>query len=164
MDLYPWVVIAHVFFVIVGFGAHGVSAFAIFRARKEPDRARLAAVLDLSEASAGLAAIGLLLAVVLGIVAAVQGDHFAKFWPWAAIATVVIVYGAMTPLAAGPMNGVRKALGQRVRGDKKDAPPRQPASDAELAAAQGGLRPELVGGIGVVGLFLLVWMMEAKPF
>lgn len=164
MELYPWVVIGHVVFVIVGFGAHGVSAYAMFRARSEPDRARLAAILDLSATSANLAGLGLLLAVVLGIVAAIQGDHFAKAWPWASIVLFVLVFGAMRPFAAKPMNEVRKALGMRVQGDKKDAPPREPGPDGELAAARAKLRPEIVATIGVVGIVLLVWMMEVKPF
>jgi hypothetical protein len=67
-------------------------------------------------------------------------------------------------MAANPMGGVRKALGQSVRGDKAGDPPRQPASDADLAAAQARLRPELVATIGVVGLVVLVWLMEFKPF
>lgn len=34
MDLYPWIVIGHVVAVIVSFGAHGVSAFAMFRVKE----------------------------------------------------------------------------------------------------------------------------------
>ncbi len=44
MELYPWVVLGHVVLIILALGAHGVSAFAMFRARSETDRARLAAV------------------------------------------------------------------------------------------------------------------------
>ena len=164
MDAYPWVVIGHVFLVIVSFGAHGTSAFAMFRARRETDRQRLAAVLDLSEASLGLAGVGLLLAIVLGIVAAAMGGHFSRLWPWASIAAVVVVFGVMTPLGANPMRDVRRALGLRGRGDKAGDPPRLPGSDAELQLAQARLRPELLGAVGVVAIAILVWLMEAKPF
>jgi hypothetical protein len=164
VEFYPWIVLAHVVVVIVAFGAHGVSAYAMFTARREPDRARLGAVLDLSGMSLNLAGWGLLLAVILGIVASVIGGHFGRLWPWASIAVVVGVFLAMTPMGAGPMGEVRKALGQRVRGDKDGDPPRQPASDADLAAAQARLRPELVAAIGLVGLVILVWLMEFKPF
>jgi hypothetical protein len=164
MDLYPWVVIAHVFFVIVAFGAHGTSAFAMFQARREPDRVRLAAVLDLSQASLGVAGVGLVLALILGIVAAVMGSHFGRLWPWASIGVVIVVFGAMTPIGATPMSNLRKALGLPGRGDRPTDPPRQPGSDAELQAAQAGLRPELLAVIGVVALAVLVWLMEAKPF
>lgn len=164
MEFYPWIVLAHVVLVIVAFGAHGVSAFAMFSARRETDRGRLGAILDLSGSSLSLAGFGLLAAVLLGIVAAVIGGHFGRLWPWASIVVVVLVFIAMTPMGAGPMGEVRKALGQRVRGDKDGDPPRQPASDADLAAAQARLRPELVGAIGLVGLAMLVWLMEFKPF
>jgi MFS family permease len=164
VEFYPWIVLAHVVLVIVAFGAHGVSAFAMFSARRETDRGRLGAILDLSGSSLSLAGFGLLAAVLLGIVAAVIGGHFGRLWPWASIVVVVLVFIAMTPMGAGPMGEVRKALGQRVRGDKDGDPPRQPASDADLAAAQARLRPELVGAIGLVGVAMLVWLMEFKPF
>jgi ABC-type amino acid transport system permease subunit len=164
MDFYPWVVVAHVFFVIIAFGAHGASAYAMFQAKGETDRARLAAVLDLSGNSLGLAAVALILAVVLGILAAIMGNHFSRFWPWAAIGVVVVVYGVMTPLGANPMSNVRAALGLPSRLDRKGEPPRPPASDAELRAAQAKLRPGLLATIGVVAIAILVWLMELKPF
>ena len=164
MDLYPWVVIAHVFFVIISFGAHGTSAFAMFQARREPDRTRLAAVLDLSQASLGVAGVGLILAVVLGIVAAIMGEHFSRYWPWAAIVVVVLTFGAMTPIGANPMSDLRKSLGLPVRGDKPGQPPRAPGSNADIAAAQARLRPDLLSIIGLVAIAILVWLMEAKPF
>ena len=37
MEFYPWVVVGHVFFVILAFMAHGVSAFSMFQAKREPD-------------------------------------------------------------------------------------------------------------------------------
>jgi hypothetical protein len=164
MDLYPWVVIAHVFAVIVAFGAHGASAFAMFQIRDETDRARLGAILDLSFRSLVVAGIGILVAVALGIIAAIVGGHFGRLWPWVSIVVVAVAFGAMTPLAASPMNEVRRAVGMQVRGDKPGDTPRQPASDAELAAARANLRPELVASLGIVALAVLVWLMEAKPF
>ena len=136
MDFYPWVVIAHVFFVIIAFGAHGTSAFAMFQARREGDRARLAAVLDLSQASLGLAGVALILAVLLGIAAAIIGGHFSRLWPWAAIAVVVVTFGVMTPLGANPMSDLRKSLGLPGRGDKPGQPSRLLGSNADVEAAQ----------------------------
>jgi len=164
MELYPWVVLGHVVLIILALGAHGVSAFAMFRARSETDRARLAAVLDLSSAAVWTAGIGLLIAVLLGIIAAVMGGHFERLWPWAAIVVTVLVFVAMTPMAAGPMNGVREALGQRGKDPKSGDPPPPPATDEQLAAAQARLKPELVASIGVAGIIILVWLMEMKPF
>jgi hypothetical protein len=164
MDFYPWVVIAHVFFVIIAFAAHGTSAFAMFQARRETDRARLAAVLDLSQASLGIAGVALILGLVLGIVAAIMGGHFGRLWPWAAIGVVVIVFGVMTPVGANPMSDLRKSRGLPGRGDKPGQPPRPPGSTADVEAAQARLRPDLLSVIGIVAIAVLVWLMEAKPF
>lgn len=164
MDLYPWVVVLHVFFVIVAFGAHGVSAFTMFRIRNERDRTRAAAVLDLSTTALVSAGIGLLVAVVLGIVAAAMGGHFGRLWPWASIVIVVVVWIVMTPVAANPLGEVRKTLALPVRQDKKGDPPRTPGTDAEFDAARQRLRPELAAGIGLVAILVLVWLMELKPF
>jgi ABC-type amino acid transport system permease subunit len=164
MDFYPWVVIAHVFFVIIAFAAHGTSTFAMFQARREADRSRLAAVLDLSQASLGIAGVALILGLVLGIVAAIMGGHFGRLWPWAAIGVVVIVFGVMTPVGANPMSDLRKWLGLPGRGDKPGHPSRAPGSNADVAAAQARLRPDLLSIIGVAAIAILVWLMEAKPF
>jgi len=158
--MYPWVVIAHVVFVILAFGAHGVSAFAIYRVRAEPDRARLAALLDLSTTAVQAATVGLALALMLGIVAAVMGNYFSQWWPWVSIVVLVGVSMAMTPLAMNPMSRVRIALGLPSRG----RPAGTPGSDADVAAARLALKPHLVTLVGVVGIAVLVWLMVAKPF
>jgi hypothetical protein len=163
MDLYPWVVVGHVILVILAFGAHGVSAFAMFDVKRATDRQRMIGVLDLSAVALIGAGIALALGILLGILAAIMGGHFSRLWPWTAIGIVVVVWIAMTPLAANPMSRVRRALGQPSRLDGK-APPPPPASDAELAAAQAGLRPELVAVVGVGAIVILVWLMEIKPF
>lgn len=164
MDLYRWVVFGHVVAVILGLGAHGASAFAMFRVRRETDRTRMAAILEVSSSSLMVASIGLLVAIVLGIVAAVMGGHFSRFWPWAAIIVLVIIIGVMTPFAGIPMNNLRRALGTGVRGDKPSDPARVPGTDDEVAAAIAKVRPEIPAAVGVVGVAILTWLMEAKPF
>ena len=164
MDLYGGIVFCHIVAVILSFTAHGVSAFAMFRVRSERDAGRLAAILDLSAGTLAIAGIGFLIAIVLGIIAAVMGGHFQKFWPWASIIVLVVVIGLMTPLAGIPMNRVRKALGMRVQGDKPTDPQRQPGTAEELAAALAGIRPELPAAIGIGGIVVLAWLMRVKPF
>jgi hypothetical protein len=161
MDLYPWIVIAHVFFVIVAFFAHGASAFAIFRVRTATDRTELRTLLDLSATSLIAAGVTLLVAILLGIWAAIMGGHFSRSWPWVSIGVLVVVVIAMTPLAAGPMRELRAALGM---GNDKAGVPLVPGSDDQIAAAKAKLQPELTTIVGIVGLALLVWLMEGKPF
>jgi ABC-type amino acid transport system permease subunit len=135
----------------------------MFRVKAEPDRARAAAVLDLSGMALGAAGIGLLIAVVLGIIAAIMAGSFGRLWPWASIAVVVVATLSMTPLATNPMSEVRRQLGLPTRNDQKGVAP-QAGSDEAFAAARGRLRPELVAGIGVLAIVTLVWLMETKPF
>ena len=164
MDLYGWVVFAHIVTVILAFAAHGVSAWVMFRVRAERDRARLGAILDLSSSSLTVAGILLLVAVVLGIAAAIMGGHFAMLWPWAAIVVVIVAFGSMTPLAAVPMNKVRKTLAMPVPGDRTGAPAGPAGTDEELQAALSAVRPEVPAVIGVAAIVSLAWLMRAKPF
>lgn len=69
--------------------AHGTSAFVAFRIRSERDTCRIAALLDLSNASMGFMYAALLVLVVAGIAAGVMGHWFARGWIWAALALLV---------------------------------------------------------------------------
>jgi hypothetical protein len=161
MDLYPWIVIAHVFFVILAFGAHGASAFAVFRVKTATDRTELRTLLDLSQTSLIAAGIALLLAVLLGIWAAIMGGHFSRTWPWVSIGVLVVVVFAMTPLAANPMRELRAALGM---GNDRSGAPLAAGTDDQVMTAKVKLQPEATMFVGVVGIALLVWLMEGKPF
>jgi hypothetical protein len=164
MTLYSAVVIAHVFLVIVAFGAHGAAALAMFEVKRETERARLAAILDLSIRSFSVAIWALLGSVLLGLVAMILGNHTGRLWVWASIAVLVVMVLLMVPLAGGPMNRVRRTLGLRSeRNGPGPDPDREPLSDVELIAARAALRPRLVAVVGLVGTLALVWLMEAKP-
>jgi hypothetical protein len=167
MDLTPylsWIVFLH---IAAAFGfvlAHGVSAFVAFRVRGERDPDRIAALLDLSASSLGLMYISLLLVIVFGVLGAIVGGYFGRGWPWAAIATLLVVSGAMYPLATGYYRQVRVGLGQRAYGDKSTAPPAAPLPAAELAALLDNRRPEAIAAVGVIGLAVILWLMVLKPF
>lgn len=162
MDLYTWLVVGHVVAVILSFAAHGVSAYAMFRIGAERDRTRLGALLDLSGTALTGAGIGLLVAILLGIWASIVGGHFGRLWPWASIGVLVVVVGAMTPMAAIPMNRLRIALG--IQRTKAGEPAPLPGSDADLATALAGIRPVAPAAIGIAGIALLTWLMRVKPF
>lgn len=160
MDLYPWIVVAHVFAVIAAFGAHGVSAFAMVGVKRESERPKIAALLELSSTALLIAGITLLIAVILGIAAAAMHGYFSRLWPWVSIVVVVVIWFAMTPLAAGPMIAIRRIIGAPIRGKIEG----EPGSDDELVAARARLRPELVWTVGLTGILVLIWLMEMKPF
>lgn len=161
MQVYPWLVVIHIVAAFVFAMAHGVSAFVLFRVKEEHDRVRLAALADLSARSLGTAFVSLLVVLVAGIWAGIDARYFGKLWIWASIVVLVAVGGLMTPLAAIPMNRIRHALGIAIRGDTEPPPP---APDAELAAAQASLQPQLVSAIGFGGIAVLVALMSLKPF
>lgn len=164
MELYPWVVLTHVVAAFVFILGHGVSGFVAFRVRTEPDRAKLATLLELSQGSYPLTFAALLVAIVTGIAAAIMGGHFSQVWPWAAIGVLVGVTAAMTPVATFPMTSLRRGLGMPTRDDLKKGIVPEAVSDAELVVLRSKLRPDLVAAIGLIGLVALVWLMQAKPF
>lgn len=161
MQVYPWLVVIHILAAFAFAMAHGVSAFTLYRVKAERDRERLAAILDLSSRALGIATISLLVVLVAGIWAGIDQGYFGKAWIWASIVVLVVVGGAMTPMAGIPMNKIRRALGMPIRGDKE---PPAPLPDSEVAALQAGLQPHLVSAIGLVGLAVLVALMSLKPF
>jgi predicted benzoate:H+ symporter BenE len=69
MEWYPWLVFLHVLGGFTFVLAHGASAMGAFRLRRERQPARVAALLDLSSFSIGLAYIGLLVILVSGVLA-----------------------------------------------------------------------------------------------
>ena len=163
MDLYPWVVVIHVVAIFLFVLGHGVSSYAMFKVKAETDRARLAALLDLSATSLLTTLTTLIVALVAGIAAGIMGGHFGRWWIWISLVLLIAVGGVMTPLAAIPMNAVRATLGLRRAGDSKSEPP-PPAGDGELAAARAALRPQLVAALGISAIAVIIWLMEVKPF
>lgn len=167
MDLTPyirWIIFLHVLGAFVFAAGHGVSLFVAFQARRETDRGRLAALLDVSAASLAAAMAGLLTLLATGILAGVVLQSFGRLWIWVSLVLLVVIGGLMTPLGIGYFNGIRKALGQRTR-DLKDADPDPvPASEAELAAILASPRPEQLLLLGGVGFFVILWLMMFRPF
>ena len=167
MDLTPyvrWIVFLHVIGAFMFAAGHGVSMFVAFALRRERDRSRMAALLDLSGTSLSVAGIGLLVLLAGGITAGIVLNSFGRAWIWVALVGLIVVGGLMTPLGASYFNGVRTALGQRTRNLKPADPDPVPASDHELAAILASNRPEQLLAIGVIGFVVIVWLMMFRPF
>jgi uncharacterized membrane protein len=167
MDLTPYIP-AIVFLHIVGafmfVAGHGVSVFVVFQARKEHDRARLAALLDLSGWSLAVAGIGLLVLLVSGITAGIVLQSWSRGWIWVALALFVVVAILMTPIGGNYLRGLRMAIGQRPRNAKPGEPDPVPVSDGELAALQASRAPELLLLVGAGGFLIILWLMRFRPF
>ena len=168
MDLTPylsWIVFIH---IVGAFGfvlSHGASAFVAFRVRAERDPAKIGALLDLSASTLGLMYTSLLVVFVAGILAAIVGGYFnGRFWPWAAIVVLVLVAGAMYPLATEYYVRVRQAVGAKTGREKPGDSPVAQLDAAGLAALLDNRRPEAIAAVGVIGLLVLLWLMVLKPF
>jgi hypothetical protein len=164
LDWYPWIVAIHVLGAFVFVLAHGVSMLASFQMRRERDQARVAALLDLSGGSLTLVYIGLLVLLAGGIAAGFVGGHWGRLWIWISLGLLVGIAVFMYVLATPYYGKLRNAVGQKAYGDKKDAPPPEPASETELAALLDTPRAHLLAGVGGLGLAVIVWLMVVKPF
>ena len=167
MDLTPyigWIVFLHVLGAFMFVAGHGVSMFTIFAIRKERNRARLAALLDLSGWSLGVAGIGLLVLLVSGIVAGIVLQSFGRWWIWVALALFIVIGILMTPVGGSYLRGLREAIGQRPRNAKPGDPDPVAVSDGELAAMQATNRPEVLLVIGAGGFIVILYLMMFRPF
>jgi hypothetical protein len=166
MDLTPyigWIVFFHVLGAFAFAAGHGVSMFVAFQIRRERDRERLEALLDLSGWSLGLAGVGLLVLFVFGTLAGIVLGSWDRAWLWISLVLFIAIAGAMTPIGSGYFSGARLALGQRTRNLKAADPDPVPVSDKELDAILESKRPELLLAIGAGGFTVILWLMMFKP-
>jgi hypothetical protein len=164
MEWYSWLVLVH---VIGAFGfvlGHGVSAHAAIQLRHEREPARVTALLDLSGFSLATLYVSLLVLLAAGIAAAFVGDHWGRLWIWVAIGILVVLIAFMYAVASPYYADLRRAVGQKAYGDKKDAAPPDPLDPAALAAKLESARPYWLAAVGTIGLVAIVWLMVMKPF
>jgi hypothetical protein len=144
-----------------------VAVFAGFRIRHERDRARIAAMLDLSTASHRLMYGSLVILIVAGLAAGGMGGWFGRLWIWTAIGVLLLVTAAMIFIATRHYRDLRQLVGASIspREARALVPPPNPESvDDELAARLRSRHPELLAVIGGGGLLIVTWLMMIKPF
>jgi hypothetical protein len=167
MDLTPyigWIVFLHVLGTFMFVAGHGVSMFVVFQVRREPDRGKLTALLDLSGWSLGVAGIGLLILLISGIVAGIVLGSWGQAWLWIAVVLFVVIAIVMTPVGGTYLRNLRVAVGQRPRNAKPGDPDPVPATDTELAAMRASRAPELLLLLGGGGFLVILWLMMLRPF
>ena len=164
MELHGWVVLIHVLAAFAFVLGHGVSMVVLFRIRRETDPARIAAQLDVSLASLGLAFGALLLMLVSGIIAGFTGDLWGKAWIWLSLAILIVLTVYMSWRATGYLDAVRHAIGTRGMHDKKDAPIPDAGPPEALTALLASNRPLEIAVVGGVGLAIIIYLMRAQPF
>lgn len=165
-DYQDWLIIGHVLAAFFFFAVHGVSMVVWWRLRTVRDRGQIRSLLELSGSTfTGMTIAGLAL-IITGIVAGIGGGWWfnGQWWLWISIGLLVVVIGAMTPLLAFPLNDARRAVGIPTQEDTKKGVVPEPADDATLERALTNPRPRIGAAIGIVGIVLITWLMEMKPF
>ena len=167
MDLTPylrWIVFLHVVGAFMFAAGHGVSMAVAFRVRQETDRGRMAALLDISGWSLGLAGIGMLILFVSGILAGIVAGDWGRLWLWVALVAFIGIAAVMTPIGGAYFTRLRIGLGQRTRGLKPADPDPVPVSDEALAALRVSSAPNQLALIGGGGFLVILFLMMFRPF
>lgn len=151
--MYQAFVFLHLVGVVVFAIAHGVSIFAAFRVRGERDPKVVAAILGLSKVAVGLLYVGLLLLGIGGLGAAWSAATLLAPWAIASYIVLVVVLGVMYALATPYYVKVRELVGDGT-----------PAVEtAEMERMLATRRPEILAGVGGIGLLVLLWLMVYRP-
>jgi hypothetical protein len=162
-DLRLTLVFLHVAFVLLFVLVHGASAAVAFRLRSERDPARVAALLDASRIAVNswVTIVALVGFVVTGIWLGFIGGYWDKWWLWLSIATLVVIIGGMTPMAALKLRRARVAYGLETgRGKEPPAPADLALAEQELAS----WNPVPIAALGGIGLLFVLYLMVVKPF
>jgi hypothetical protein len=161
MDLYPWVVYAHVAGVLLFMLGHGVAVAVAFKVRGERDPQRIQVLLQLSTWSLWIFYLGILLLLGAGIWAGftpgIEGSWWGERWIWVALGVFVLTMFAMYGIASNYYRRLRTIVDAMVGGSEA-------VSEEQLAQVLSGPRPWLLAGIGFVSIFFILYLMLFKPF
>jgi hypothetical protein len=161
--MYQWIVLLHIAGAFIFVLSHGVAVYMTYELPKQRDTRRIMALLDLSSASLNGVYLGLLLLLVGGIWAGIDGQHFGRLWIWAALVVLVAIIVVMYAVATPYFKRLRTALGQRVMGMPKDAPDPTPLGEAEILAIAAQAPVVVLSAVGAGGLLIILWLMVLKP-
>ena len=154
--MHRWWVLLHIAGAFGFLMAHGVSAYAVLRLRKERDPKRVAHLLEMSSSSIGFMwnAIGLLL--LGGIVAGFTGGFWGQGWIWAAIVLLVAITVAMYVVATPWVKRLRTVSAAMAEGSRA-------VSQEQFEDILRSSRPFSIAAIGGVGLLAILYLMIFKP-
>ena len=116
--MHRWWVLLHIAGAFGFLMAHGVSAYAVLRLRKERDPVRVSQLLEMSSGSIGVMwnSIGLLL--IGGVVAGFTGHFWGQGWIWAAIVLLLAITLAMYAVATPWVKRLRTVAGAMAEGSR----------------------------------------------
>jgi hypothetical protein len=145
---------------------HGISMGVWWRVRRERDRAKLVPLLELSSSFMTPMFIAGLALIVSGILVGIAAAWWfnGQWWLWASIGLLVLIVLLMHPLLGVPMHMVRRGLRMPTPYDHKYGTVDAPVDDAELDRLLRDPRPTVGAWVAIVGIVLITWLMETKPF
>jgi len=162
--VYRWIVFLHVLGAFTFVMAHGASASATFKLRRETSRERSAALLDLSSASLRVMYLALLVMLLAALALGFLGSWWGRGWIWLALGLLVAESAAMWAMATRPFSRLRQALGPPRLSGGEPQPAVPPASPELVIACSAAIHPLAITVVGFGGLALIVWLMQSKPF
>jgi hypothetical protein len=153
---YTWLKFFHVVAVLALLGTHGVSMTVLYAIRKERDRGKILALVQVSGQAIVPMYISILAIVVFGVLLAFKLHVWGKTWLWISIALLVATTALMYATAKPYFARVKEACQMRPSGVPR-------ISDEELGEVLGSARAHLITAIGVIGLLAIVYLMIFKP-
>ena len=165
VEMYQWLVFAHVLGVFGFLLGHGSAAAVAFKLRDERETERIRALLDLSRGSSAVANASLLVLLAAGIAAGFVGNWWGQYWIWAALGVLVLISVAMLIVGSGPLMRIREVVQpELVRSKRTSQPSAEVATEQQLNLMLAAVHPWLLTAIGGGGLAVILWLMLFKPF
>jgi len=151
-----WLRFLHVVSVLALLATHGVSMTVLYAIRRERDRAKILALVQLSGQSTLPMYVSILGIVVFGALLAFKLHLWGATWLWISIALLVATIGLMYATAKPYFARVKEACQMRPSGVPR-------ISDEELGEVLGSARAHLITAIGAIGLLAILYLMIFKP-
>jgi hypothetical protein len=152
--LYQWIVYVHILAVFAFLLAHGAATAITFKLRGERQIERIRALLDLSQSMSILGRVSLLVLLLAGIILGFMGAWWGHGWIWTALILLVLMSVAMSLLASRPLLQARQVLAAKTA----------PEEDQQFRALLAAPNPAALSVIGGVGIAIILWLMQFKPF
>ena len=153
---YSWLKFLHVAAVLAFLGLHGASMTVLYAIRRERDRSKILAMIQVSGQTTIPMYIAFLAIVLFGVLLAFKVHYWGQTWLWVSIVLLVATAGLMTATAKPYFAKVKEACQLRPSGVPR-------VSDEELGEVLRSGRAHLITAIGVIGLLAILYLMIFKP-
>ena len=153
---YSWLKFLHVASVLAFLGLHGASMTVLYAIRRERDRSKILAMIQVSGQTTIPMYISFLAIILFGVLLAFKVHYWGQTWLWVSIVLLVATAGLMTATAKPYFAKVKEACQLRPSGVPR-------VSDEELGEVLRSGRAHLITAIGVIGLLAILYLMIFKP-